>query len=264
MPLYATAANPSGCLNDLFSVGGGHAWAPAPTGKPQPAGFNDLTTGEGSTALGFYNVHEGDAPYLKTLADNYAMSDNFHQAVQGGTGANHVMLGTGDAVWYSDGKGNADDAAGEPRSRTPIRKPAPTTGTRRTATALRRQRQPIGGGSYSNCSDSDQPGVGAVLSYLPALPASIDPRTARRATTTCSTTTRPATSATAPSTPAPSTRSPSRRRPFRRSATRSDRRTCRSRTSATSSTATWRTRTSRTRPTSTATSATSSSTHRRS
>ncbi len=28
----------------------------------------------------------------------------------------------------------------------------------------------FGGGSYSNCSDSDQPGVSAVLGYLSTLP----------------------------------------------------------------------------------------------
>ena len=30
--------------------------------------------------MGFYNMQQGDAPYLKSLADNYAMSDNYHQA----------------------------------------------------------------------------------------------------------------------------------------------------------------------------------------
>ena len=60
------------------------------------------TTGEGSTALGFYNVQQGDVPYFKSLADNYAMSDNFHQSVNGGTGANHIMFGHGDAIWFSD------------------------------------------------------------------------------------------------------------------------------------------------------------------
>jgi phospholipase C len=35
------------------------------------------------------------------------MSDNFHQSVDGGTGANHIMLGHGDAIWFSDGKGHA-------------------------------------------------------------------------------------------------------------------------------------------------------------
>ena len=64
------------------------------------------TTGEGSTALGFYNVQQGDVPYFKSLADHYAMSDNFHQSVNGGTGANHIMFGHGDMIWYSDANGN--------------------------------------------------------------------------------------------------------------------------------------------------------------
>ena len=43
------------------------------------------------------------------------MSDNYHQAVHGGTGANHIMLGSGDAIWFSDGKGNPLDAAEQSR-----------------------------------------------------------------------------------------------------------------------------------------------------
>ena len=43
--------------------------------------------------MGFYNVHEGDAPYLKFLADAYTMSDNYHQPKMGGTGTNHIMMG---------------------------------------------------------------------------------------------------------------------------------------------------------------------------
>jgi phospholipase C len=173
--LYATASNPSGCLSDLFSwvevsMGAGN------NGLPQPANFNDLSTGEGSTALGFYNVQEGDAPYLKMIADKYAMSDNFHQSVQGGTGANHVMLGTGDAVYYSDGKGNAMvPPANE------IENPNPQPGTNNWYTedgygTTDEMGNPIGGGSYSDCSDSDQPGVGPVISYLASLPTLVDPR----------------------------------------------------------------------------------------
>jgi phospholipase C len=66
------------------------------------------TTGEGSTALGFYNVQQGDVPYFKSLADTYAMSDNFHQSVNGGTGANHIMLGHADMIWFSDGNGHPE------------------------------------------------------------------------------------------------------------------------------------------------------------
>jgi phospholipase C len=72
-------------------------------GAARPTGYK----GEGSTSMGFFNVQQGDAPYLKELADTYSMSDNYHQAVKGGTGANHIMLGTGDAIWFSDGNGNS-------------------------------------------------------------------------------------------------------------------------------------------------------------
>ena len=90
-------------------------------------------------ALGFYNVQQGDVPYFKSLADTYAMSDNFHQSVNGGTGANHIMFGHGDAIWFSDPNGDprvpphsprfpgqqpADTAASSTRSR--IRIPART------------------------------------------------------------------------------------------------------------------------------------------
>ena len=79
-----TAANPSGCLNGLF------AWVEATVGSgsngaaPPSGGY----TGEGSTAPQFFNIQAGDAPYFKSLADNYTMSDNYHQPVMGGTGAN--------------------------------------------------------------------------------------------------------------------------------------------------------------------------------
>lgn len=50
-----TAQNGWGCLSDLFpwvevSVGVGK------NGAARPAGFNNMTTGEGSTSMGFYNV----------------------------------------------------------------------------------------------------------------------------------------------------------------------------------------------------------------
>jgi len=173
--LYATESNPSGCLADLVSwvetsVGAGT------NGLPQPANFNDLSTGEGSTALGFYNVEEGDAPYLKSIADTYAMSDNYHQAVQGGTGANHIMMGTGDAVYFSDGNGSALTPV-----TNEIEDPDPQAGTNNWYTedgygSSNSSGAAIGGGSYSNCSDSDQPGVASVLSYLASLPYEVNPR----------------------------------------------------------------------------------------
>ena len=102
---HISAHNPSGCLNDLFpwvetTIGAGN------NGNAQPAGFNDHTTGEGSTSMGFYNMAHGDVPYLKELSDKYSFSDNFHQSIEGGTGANHIALGTGLAIYYTDGQGN--------------------------------------------------------------------------------------------------------------------------------------------------------------
>jgi len=176
---YSTATNPSGCLSDLFP------WVETTVGagsntKPQPANFNDLSTREGSTAMGFYNVLEGDVPYFKSLADTYAMSDNFHQAVEGGTGANHIMLGTGDAAYYSDGNGTATVPPA-----AQIENPDPQEGTNNyytddgygsSTTTADGGLAPLGGGTYSNCSDSDQPGVSSVLSYLSSLPYQVDPR----------------------------------------------------------------------------------------
>ena len=103
-----TTANPSGCLADLFpwvevTIGAGS------NGKPPAVNFDEASTREGATSMAFYNVQQGDAPYLKYLADNYSMSDNYHQAVNGGTGANHIMMGTGDAIWFSDGNGTPQE-----------------------------------------------------------------------------------------------------------------------------------------------------------
>ena len=65
----AARDNPSGCNGNLFAwvevtVGAGA------NGAAQPANFSTeysptaTTTGEGSTALGFYNVQKGDVPYF--------------------------------------------------------------------------------------------------------------------------------------------------------------------------------------------------------
>jgi len=154
-PSHVTFANPSGCRSDLFpwvevTFGAGS------NGQPPPADLNDLTTGEGSAAMGFYNVAQGDAPYMKLLADSYAMSDNFHQSIQGGTGANHVALGTGDAIWFSDGAGHA---IVPPTLNTEDPNPLPGTNNWYTQDGY-------SGGTYTDCADESQPGVGAVTGYL--------------------------------------------------------------------------------------------------
>jgi phospholipase C len=163
-PILATANNPSGCQADLFpwvetTIGAGS------NGKPQPANFGPATTGEGSTAMAFYNVQNGDVPYFTHLASTYALSDNFHQSVMGGTGANHVMFGFGDAIWFTDGKGNA---AVPPTEQ--IENPNPQPGTDNYY-----DQDGYSGGTYSDCSDLSQPGVPAVVNYLQSLPRPVNP-----------------------------------------------------------------------------------------
>lgn len=155
---HASAVNPSGCRGDLFafvetSVAAGS------NGKPPPPDFSNRTTREGAAALAFYNMAQGDAPYLKQLADDYAISDNYHQPIIGGSGPNHVMLGTGDAIWYSDASGAP---AIPPASE--IENPDPMPGTNNWYT------QEGYASSYVACADHDAPGVAAITDYLAALP----------------------------------------------------------------------------------------------
>jgi phospholipase C len=185
---YATSSNPSGCINNLFpwvetSIGAGT------NGLAQAAGFGLTTTKEGSTSMGFYNVQNGDASYFTYLANTYAMSDNFHQSVMGGTGANHIMLGTGDAIFFSQhGQATAPPenvlvAPGTPNAGivNEIENPNPQPGTNNWYTedgygGGSYGSPSYGGGSYTNCADTTQPGVQPIVNYLQSLGTPIDPR----------------------------------------------------------------------------------------
>jgi phospholipase C len=179
----ATASNPSGCMADLFpwvetTIGAGS------NGKAQPTPFTEQSTGEGSAAMGFYNVQQGDAPYMKYLADTYALSDNYHQAASGGTGMNHIEIGTGDALWFSDGNGhpvtppsNQLVASGTANAGIvdEIENPNAAPGTNNWYSedgygGGSNGKASYGGGSYSNCSDPNAPGATAVADYMRALP----------------------------------------------------------------------------------------------
>jgi phospholipase C len=161
----ATAKNNSGCLNDLFpwvetTIGAGS------NGAPQPNPFTNQNTGEGSTSMQFFNVLNGDVPYFAQLAQQYALSDNFHQSIMGGTGANHIMLGFGSLIYYANSKGNpATPPAGQ------IENPNPQHGTNNYYTNDGYGSTTTGqGGSYVNCADKTQPGVAPILNYLNSLP----------------------------------------------------------------------------------------------
>jgi hypothetical protein len=135
---------------------------PATTASTQPANFTDQTTGEGSTAMQFLNIAKGDAPYFKSWPETYTLSDNFHQSVMGGTGANHIMLGFGNLIYYADANGNPITP---PTNQ--IENPNSQSGTNNWWV-----QDGYGGGSYVNCADDTQPGVsiGQELSEVAAVP----------------------------------------------------------------------------------------------
>jgi phospholipase C len=154
----ATKANPSGCLNDLFpfvmaTYNLNDSVSPAVQGN-----FSE------GNEMGFYDAEQEQASTLKTLADRFSLSDNFHQSFQGGTGANHFMLGTGDAAFWSDGNGNPIAPPA-----TAIANPNPVAGTTNKYTA---------DNNFSNCSDFEQPGVAPIVGYLEALPYRAEPNCA--------------------------------------------------------------------------------------
>ncbi len=150
--------------NDLWTWV--HETAGDNNGDPPPSPFTDQSTQQGANEMGFYNMAAGDEPTLKKLARHYTMSDNFHQGVQGGTGANHIMLGTGAAAFYQDSKGQATTPpAGE------IENPNPQAGTNNWYTQDGYGKSgTTNGGSYSACADHSQPGVSGVFDYLNSLP----------------------------------------------------------------------------------------------
>jgi phospholipase C len=137
----ASPENPSGCLSDLY---------------PFVATTFSGKVNDGSNAMGFYNAERGDAPYLRRLADEYTMSDNYHQAEMGGTMVEHFYIALADTLIYSDGKG----APATPPAKL-IADPNPQPGT------INRY---ANDGWYTVCADETQPGVLPIVRYLAALP----------------------------------------------------------------------------------------------
>jgi phospholipase C len=109
--------------------------------------------------MGFYSMRHGDAPYFRELAQTFAIADNYHQSVMGGTGANFVALSTGHAAVYLSG----GQPAAPPSSQ--IENPDPRRGTNNWYT-----HSGYRSGSYVACADAAQPGVKAIRDYLAALP----------------------------------------------------------------------------------------------
>jgi phospholipase C len=141
-----TKANSSGCKADLFPF--------------VMATYSAKNLSQGNS-MGFYNAEQEQAPVLKGLADRFTLSDNFHQSFHGGTGANHFMLGTGDAAFWSDGNGNPTTP---PANMIANPNPVPNTVNQYTAD-----------NNFSACADVFQPGVKPIVSYLEGLPYAAEP-----------------------------------------------------------------------------------------
>jgi phospholipase C len=157
----ATKHNPSGCLSDLYPfviVNYTNQIDPFDT----PPAIDD---NGGGNSMAFYNMQAGDVPVLKSLADQYSMNDNFHQSTMGGTAHNHIMLGSGDSIFWSDGNGTPTT----PPAR--IANPDPLPGTNDVYTV-----DLFFDGNFTKCADPTQPGIAPIRDYLASLPYHPDPK----------------------------------------------------------------------------------------
>lgn len=113
----------------------------------------------GGEAMGFYNMARGDASYWRELADQYAIADNYHQAVMGGTTANYLAMVTADAAFYTrEGK-----AATPPAKQVENPDAQPNTNNWYTEDGY-------AGGSYVKCANIDSPGVKGIQTLLKQQP----------------------------------------------------------------------------------------------
>jgi phospholipase C len=134
-----TTENPTGCLDDLYPYVG-----------------ISREDDSGSNSMGFYNVQKGDAPLFRWLADNYTMSDNYHQPVMGGTAVQHTVLGTADALpWEQFESLPAQPPASQ------VANPDPKSATDDAYVNDKR---------WTSCGDPTQPGIKAINDYLATLP----------------------------------------------------------------------------------------------
>lgn len=145
-----------GGKNDLF------VWTAETVGVGPSNGKLPLAnnrTYQGAVSMGFYNMATGDAPYMRQLADEYAIADNYHQFVMGGTTANYLALTTADVAYFTrDGKPAVPPAK-------LIENPDAQPNTNNWYTEDGYQ-----GGSYVNCSDPKNPGVRGIANFLKQLP----------------------------------------------------------------------------------------------
>jgi acid phosphatase len=139
-----------------------YVWTAETVGMGPSNGNLPLANGktyQGGVAMGFYNMASGDAPYMRELADEYALADNYHQSVMGGTTGNYLALTTADVAFYThDGKPAAPPAK---LIENPDAQPNSNNWYKEDG---------YKGGTYVNCSDLTQPGVKGIAMFLQQLP----------------------------------------------------------------------------------------------
>ncbi|MDE2088235.1 MAG: hypothetical protein KGI63_13480, partial [Xanthomonadaceae bacterium] len=138
--------------HDMFT------WVADSTGQGgDTPGVTPANPAQGGELMGFMNMSAGDAPLFDKLARDYALSDNYHQSIMGGTGANFFAIATADVPFF-----NQDGKIAVPPANQ-IENPNPMPGTPDFYT-----RDGYQGGSYVDCSDPKQPGVAAIRAFLEA------------------------------------------------------------------------------------------------
>jgi phospholipase C len=134
-------------------------WVATTTGQGgDTSGVTPANPSQGGELMGFANMSAGDAPFFKSLATQYAISDNYHQSIMGGTGANFFAMATADVAYYNTAGAVATPPANQIENPNPM-----------ASTANFYSQDGYSGGSYVNCSDATQPGVGAITSFLGTL-----------------------------------------------------------------------------------------------
>lgn len=129
----------------------------------------DFNTKEGAISMGFFNMNPyidsngvqqaGDGSVFKGLADKYAISDNFHQSIMGGTGANFQAIVSGDVAFFTNHL-KLDGKAAKP-FQNQIENPDPAAGANNYYI-----NDGYAGGSYVKCADASEPGVAAINEQL--------------------------------------------------------------------------------------------------
>jgi phospholipase C len=127
-----------------------------PQSDPTPIPGN---TSQGALSMGYYNMSAGDAPHFMSMADNYAISDNYHQAIIGGSDPAIFWILHDDVQYANSGCQPTLPPSNE------IEIPDAKSGTNNFYT----QDGPLGG-SFVNCSDTTQPGVATIMNFLNSLP----------------------------------------------------------------------------------------------